>query len=275
MAIKALLIASSCSLMMALVAFFGGVRPAAAQDLKFVNLSNRNKPQATIRCNLYDGDTRYARLTILRSGARLRLPARANKRALNVRDVDSQSRPRLRSWACQVENEGQDNQIYVKRTKSDAVESFALSVSDFVDIPDSDEEEAPAQDLAQACSSISPLPSQFIYKTVGSEHFSDCRRNTAGLVVKAGFPGSFPNTAEVFDTEGNLRAVFGAYYPAGAQWKWRAYACWGDGDNYPYGGAKIAADAKAATGSQNIYLRIGTKCYGPINAAKCYNSSSC
>lgn len=244
-------------------------------NLKFVNLSAK-KPTARIACNLNDGETLYRRIEIVRRGAAIRLPAKAGKKVLAVKDVNGEGVNRYTSWACDNSTQsGQDGQLYVKLTPKSTPVALDLSITDFEDKLEDDTPSAPGDGIDSQCTSTESLPSAFIYKTIGSHHFSDCRRTTAGLIVKAGYPGTFPSSAEVLDTQGNVRATLGGYYPAGSDWKWRGYACWGAGKNTPYSGAKIASDAKAATGSSNVYVRLGTKCYGPIDAGKCYNSSSC
>ena len=131
--------------------------------------------------------------------------------------------------------------------------------------------------LRLACRSVQGWPSAFVYKTRGSDHFSpgDCRIGTAGLVILDG--GSRPSSPciEVLDSLGNVVAKLGAYYPAGSDYEYRAYACYACGSSTPYSGSTIADKARKNTGSSDIYIDTGSTCYGPINAASCKNSSSC
>lgn len=124
------------------------------------------------------------------------------------------------------------------------------------------------------CSQISRWPSGYIYKTIGSTHFFDVRRNTSGVVVKSGTPGPFPNCATAIDTKGNVLAKFGLY-AKGAGWAARYYAGVGCGAGTPFNGATIASKARASSGSSKIYLNFAGNCYGPIEAGVCIGSSQC
>lgn len=124
-------------------------------------------------------------------------------------------------------------------------------------------------------STCAPFSSSFIYKTIGSTHFNDVRRNTIGLIVKRGATGPFPSCVEVKDTRGNLIAKMGGYYPAGAEWAARYYAGIGCGASTPLNGAAIGKKAKSNTGSTQVIFDFGSKCYGPIDATKCIGSSQC
>jgi hypothetical protein len=119
------------------------------------------------------------------------------------------------------------------------------------------------------------IPSSFIYKTIGSSHFNDVRRNTIGLILRKGAPGPYPSCVEVKDTRGNLIAKMGAYYPAGDEWAARYYAGIGCGSSTPLNGAAIAKKAKSNTGSSLIIFDFGSKCYGPVDANRCIGSSQC
>lgn len=123
--------------------------------------------------------------------------------------------------------------------------------------------------------SCGQIPSSFIYKTIGSSHFNDVRRNTIGLILRKGAPGPYPSCVEVKDTRGNLIAKMGGYYPAGDEWAARYYAGIGCGSSTPLNGAAIAKKAKSNTGSSLVIFDFGSKCYGPVDANRCIGSSQC
>lgn len=125
-----------------------------------------------------------------------------------------------------------------------------------------------------ACSSIVSWPSGHIYKTVGSEHFSDIRRNTIGIVVKVGGRGPFPSCVKAVDTQGNIVAQLGLY-SRGAGWAARYYAGVGCGAGTPFNGSAVASRARSKTGSSRIYMNFGGTCYGPIEASACVGSKQC
>jgi len=124
------------------------------------------------------------------------------------------------------------------------------------------------------CSSIVSWPSKHIYKTIGSEHFSDIRRNTVGIVVKPGGRGPFPSCVQAMDTQGNVIAKLGLYQ-RGNGWAARYYAGIGCGSSTPLNGSAVASRARASTGSPNVYMNFDGICYGPINAAQCIGSNQC
>jgi hypothetical protein len=127
--------------------------------------------------------------------------------------------------------------------------------------------------LAQ-CSQMTSLPGGYVYKTVGSHHFTDVRRNTIGVVVKPGGRGPFPSCVNVIDTQGNLVAKL-ALYSKGAGWAARYYAGVGCATGTPLNGAAVASKARARTGSSKVYLNFGGNCYGPIEGNKCVGSAHC
>ena len=124
-------------------------------------------------------------------------------------------------------------------------------------------------------SSCSPLPNTFIYKTIGSTHFSDVRRHTMGLILRRGAPGPFPSCITVKDTRGNVVAQMGAYHPTGSEWAARYYAGWGCGTSTAIGGEAAGRIARQNTGNTRIIFDFGSRCYGPIDATRCINSSQC
>lgn len=127
--------------------------------------------------------------------------------------------------------------------------------------------------LAQ-CSSVIAWPGGHIYKTMGSEHFSDVRRNTIGIVIKPGGRGPFPGCVQAIDTNGGVVAQLGLY-SKGAGWAARYYAGVGCGAGTPFNGASVASKARANTGSSSIYMNFGGVCYGPIEASQCIGSKQC
>jgi hypothetical protein len=124
------------------------------------------------------------------------------------------------------------------------------------------------------CSSIVGWPGGHIYKTIGSEHFFDVRRNTIGIVVKPGGRGPFPSCVDAIDTSGNVIAKL-SLYERGNGWAARYYAGIGCGAGTPFNGAAVAAKARANTGSSRIYMNFGGVCYGPIDASTCIGSNQC
>jgi hypothetical protein len=125
-----------------------------------------------------------------------------------------------------------------------------------------------------SCASTVSWPSGHIYKTIGSEHFSDIRRNTIGIVLKPGARGPFPSCVEALDKDGRIVAKLGLY-ERGNGWAARYYAGWGCGASTPLNGAAVAARARAESGSSKIYMNFGTVCYGPIEASQCIGSKQC
>ena len=126
-----------------------------------------------------------------------------------------------------------------------------------------------------SCARVAGWPGSHIYKTIGSHHFTDVRRNTIGVVVKPGGQGPFPSCIRAVDTKGNVIASLGAYIPAGPGWQARYYAGIGCGSATPFNGSAVAARARARSGSSKIYLNFGAVCYGPIESTQCVGSKTC
>ena len=124
------------------------------------------------------------------------------------------------------------------------------------------------------CSRIVRMPSTHIYKTFGSKHFSDIRRKTIGLILKSGASGPFPSCIDAVDTKGNVIAKLGLY-AVGGGWGARYYAGIRCARSTPYGGGEVATRALQSSGSSKIYMKFGDVCYGPFEANKCINSTSC
>ena len=124
------------------------------------------------------------------------------------------------------------------------------------------------------CSQSVSWPGSHIYKTIGSTHFTDVRRNTAGVILKVGAQGPFPGCVEALDNAGRVIAKFGLY-SRGAGWAARYYAGVGCGAATPFNGSRLASIARANTGSSRIYVKFADVCYGPIEASQCIGSGQC
>lgn len=125
-----------------------------------------------------------------------------------------------------------------------------------------------------SCTRTASWPGSHIYKTIGSSHFTDIRRNTSGVIIEPGGSGPFPSCISVVDTEGNKIGQMGLY-AKGNGWAARYYAGIGCGGSTPYSGATLANKARSNTGSPFVYMNFGSVCYGPIDANKCIGSSQC
>jgi hypothetical protein len=124
------------------------------------------------------------------------------------------------------------------------------------------------------CSQTMGWPGSHIYKTVGSNHFTDIRRNTIGVILRMGARGPFPNCIEALDTSGRVIAKLGIY-ARGTGWAARYYAGIGCGAGTPFNGSRLASIARANTGSSRVYMSFGGVCYGPIEATQCIGSQQC
>lgn len=128
--------------------------------------------------------------------------------------------------------------------------------------------------LSAKCGTIVKWPGTHIYKTFGSKHFSDIRRKTIGVILKSGAAGPFPSCIDAIDKNGNTVAKLGLY-STGSGWAARYYAGIRCASKTPYGGAQVASRAQQSSGSTKIYVKFNNTCYGPIEANKCANSTSC
>ena len=125
------------------------------------------------------------------------------------------------------------------------------------------------------CNSLSPWPSSYIYKTVGSDHFTDIRRNTIGLIMKIGAPtANATSCVQVLSSNGSVLVSLGLY-GRGAGWAARYYSGFGCGASTPVNGNALAARARSSSGSSQVIMNLAGTCYGPIEATRCLNSSSC
>ncbi|MCB0320387.1 MAG: hypothetical protein KDD60_05620 [Bdellovibrionales bacterium] len=232
------------------------VSSASAQELEFKPLSRRRN--LVLRdCPIING---IDSLTIVKRGNKVLLPRKTNRKGKKLG-------ARYTYFACGP-NESSGYSLYAKATVDSEVVEFALTEKDFKEKPKS------AGRLSSVCKSIRELSGADIYKTRGSDHFSDCRRNTFGLVVAPGGQSIGDSCLTVFDSDGNELASMGAYYPAGPPWRYRAYNCWGCSKSSMSGGS-LAAAARKKTGSSTVYLQNGTQCIRVPDAGRCYNSSSC
>jgi len=134
----------------------------------------------------------------------------------------------------------------------------------------------PAVGEVKNCASVAPFPSSYIYKMIGSTHFSptDVRRNTIGLIIRPGGPGPFPSCISVVSTNGNVLANLGLYQ-RGSGWEARYYAGIGCGKETPYNGETFAAMARESGNGSFVLFNMGSICYGPIDASRCVGSSQC
>ena len=128
--------------------------------------------------------------------------------------------------------------------------------------------------LSSKCASITKWPGSHIYKTLGSKHFTDVRRNTVGIVIKSGGQGPFPACVDALDQNGNVVAKLGLF-ATGSGWAARYYAGVRCATSTPFGGAQVASRAMSGSGSSKIYMKFNNLCYGPIEASRCVGSSSC
>ncbi len=124
------------------------------------------------------------------------------------------------------------------------------------------------------CSQTVGWPSGHIYKTIGSTHFTDIRRNTIGVVLRMGARGPYPGCIEALDSSGRVVAKLGLY-SRGAGWAARYYAGIGCGAGTPFNGSRVASIARTNTGSSRIYMNFDGVCYGPIEAMQCIGSQQC
>ncbi len=125
------------------------------------------------------------------------------------------------------------------------------------------------------CSKVIPMPGSYIYKTRGSDHFTDIRRTTIGLILKLGAPGPYPSSCvQVMASNGTVITQLGLY-AKGAGWAARYYSGIGCGAATPVGGSAVANLARSASGSSAIIFNMDGTCYGPVDATQCANSASC
>ena len=82
----------------------------------------------------------------------------------------------------------------------------------------------------------------------------------------------FPKKLFIVTRKGQTVASMGRY-SLGGGYLARYYGC--VGGTAGMSGAAIAASARAISGNSQVYLKLNSTCYGPIDAGRCYNSNNC
>lgn len=228
---------------------------AEAQALKFINIGSKKDASKVLNnCPLVEG---VNKIKIINGGKAVELQTLKNR--------DSYSFPvKYKQFAC-ADAGGGNFVLYAKTSPNSEAVIFDLALTDFPKVE---------SNVGSACSSIKSWPGSHIYKTVGSHHFTDIRRNTIGLILKIGAGGPYPGCVEAIDTKGNVVAKLGLY-SKGAGWAARYYAGIGCGSRTPFNGGAVTAKARKNTGSSKIYMDFGSTCYGPIEASRCVGSKAC
>jgi hypothetical protein len=191
--------------------------------------------------------------------------------------------PRPMYYACGTDESTGKGVLYARKRIFSRTITVPLTSSDFplaiVTTPTPSPTEVPGVDptppaVGAGCDKYSSWPSAFIYKTIGSTHFSpsDPRRNSIGLVMKPGAKVSTPRCIDILASNASPIAQMG-FYARGAGWHARYYG--GIGCGTLVNGDGLGKLARDAAGSNNIYVRINGTCYGPIDATKCKGSSQC
>ncbi len=236
--------------------------PALAQteELVFkstINSKGKRRKVPLKNCSLIDGSNRAI------VSARGRTVSLERKLRREPADLGG----KYRFFACGDNGTGEDS-LFAKETADSDIVEFDLDEADFPEAQGGEE------NLDAVCNRVRDLSNNEIYKAIGSHHFSDCRRTTAGIVVAPGGSNLGDSCLDIYDSEGNDLGDMGAYFPAGPPWVYRAYACWGCSKTQK-SGAALASQARKNTGSSSIYIRYGGTCIRIPDAAKCYNSRGC
>lgn len=158
--------------------------------------------------------------------------------------------------------------LFTKTSRDGAVTETPLSLDLFPKLKSS------SGSLGAACSRVQELPGAFIYKTVGSHHFTDIRRNTIGLIARPGVNMSWPSCIAVLDSAGEKIGSL-SLYDTGDGWSARYYAGIGCASSEAFNGNAMADRARRNTRSEDIYFDFGSTCYGPVEADECVRSTSC
>jgi hypothetical protein len=253
------IIAGVCGLALAAT----GQAQAQNTDITYLKVSDA-RDKTLVGCNI----TSFAdRVIVKEGGRRLALPRSADRKMYAVPGT-------YNFFGCGLNNNSQLVIFAKKKATSQPVE-LALSDANFPPREESQDDDGDTDGRFRAeCTKVAKFPGSFIYKTVGSHHFTDCRRNTHGLIVKPGVRANWPSKADVVDREGNLVSVMGLY-ATGSGWSARYYACVGAGRSYNLDGFDVARRARGNTGSSSVYLRMGSTCFGPIPAERCIGSKAC
>ena len=128
--------------------------------------------------------------------------------------------------------------------------------------------------LGSVCKSIRNLQSGEIWKSIASHHITDGRRTSTSFICNRNRACSNLSCISAYDKKGNLVHKLGRYFPTGAFYSIRSYGGYGCGDHKR--ASAVAAEARAKTGSSEIYLAVkGTQCIRIPNPALCYNSAGC
>lgn len=234
----------------AAIILFAGPALSQPTDLTFKR-ARKNSDLTFKNCALVEG---VQKITITNRGRKVNLPPAEDREAVSLPE-------RYRFFACGVDPVSSVVTLYAKDGLDGEVTSFVFSLADFpVD-------ETPGPNCRD-------LPGSHIYKTIGSEHFHDIRRNTIGLIVKPGGSGPFPSCIEAKDIDGNVIAKL-SLYERGNGWAARYYAGIGCGRSTPFNGNGVGSRAKKNTGTTDIILDFGSVCYGPIDASRCIGSKQC
>ncbi|MCB0309991.1 MAG: hypothetical protein KDD42_02070 [Bdellovibrionales bacterium] len=256
---KVLLTGLALSILLLEAAVFGNA--ASAQELTFSKL-RKKRDLVLNQCSLVDGQTKAI---IVRPGNRVKLPRKANRKPVKLGS-------RYKYFAC-GDNGNSEHSIFAKTSEDGEMVEFNLGEEDFEERPDNTGG-GNSNGLKAVCPKIRDLERADIYKTRGSDHFSDCRRYTVGLIVAPGGQGISNSCIPVYDSDGTQIYSMGGYYPAGPPWRSRHYGCWGCSSS-ALGGASLAAKARKNTGSETVYIKAGSQCIRVPDAGRCYNSVSC
>lgn len=211
----------------------------------------KNKTLKLANCPLVDG---VNRVLIVQNGSYVQLPPAQKRGAYKL--------PRsYKFFACADRGDGR-HVIYAKIKANTAPRQFALSLRNF-----------PKNQVGRHCPVVYSWNASLIYKTIGSGHFYDCRRNAIGLIARAGYRGPVPGRIPLYDRAGNEVGAVALYSRGGGEWAARWYACIGGTPNR--NGAAVAAIARRNTGSSDVYFGFGSFCYGPVPADRCIGSQQC
>jgi hypothetical protein len=226
----------------------------SAQEVAFVKVSEKRNKVVLRNCNIIDG---VKTLTV--SKGNLILPRKLNRKPLKL------TKP-YTHFACGENSTGGES-LFAKVGANGEITQYDLTLKNF---PVNET----TGNLGKNCQQVQSFPSYFIYKTIGSDHFTDIRRNSIGLIVKPGIRASWPSCVDVINKNGESVAKI-ALFAVGNGWSARFYAGIGCGSSTALNGTAVAQEAKKGTQSTDIYFDFGDVCFGPVDASKCVGSSSC
>lgn len=233
--------------------------PAQAQDLQYQRTSAK-RSRVIQNCQVTQA---ISTLRVGPNGTKIFLPRSQNRKGYKLAQ-------RARFFACgtSTANPAQVS-LFTKASRDGAVMETPLSLDLFPQMKNSS-----TGSLGSVCSRVQGLPGGFIYKTIGSHHFTDIRRNTIGLIAVPGTNMSWPSCIRVLDSAGEKIGSL-SLYARGDGWAARYYAGVGCASSEPYNGEAIAARARRNTRSENIYFDFGSTCFGPVEADECIRSKAC